>query len=160
MKSSRTLRVLLSLTSQTMLRPPSIRRSLVLLAATVIWLIAVTLCSTGAMAASAHTHDGDHSDTGHEHHSSAPSSTHDEADCGCESFNAFPAQPATPDLGKIPAPAPGGEFFLSAWSIPFSFEPCPAASLIQSTSPPQRLSFAELVLQRCLLSHAPPSLTI
>ena len=141
-----------------MIRPPSTRRSLVLLAATAIWLIAVTLCSTRAMTAPAHVHDGDHSD--HGHHSSAPTGPHGDNDCGCESFNTFPSQSATQDLAKAPLPPPAIPLLvLQTWSDEIFLALHVAAPFIQSTSPPERLSFAELVLQRCLLSHAPPGLT-
>jgi hypothetical protein len=127
--------------------PTAHRRCRILLAAAAIWLVAVTLCSTGTMAA-AHDHD----------HDSTPAGEHHEDGCGCASFSSFPAQSFASDLAKVPAPAITDALPLG------SLEEIPRESgafsrLIHSTGPPERLSFADLVLQRCRHSHAPPLLT-
>ena len=129
-------------------------RGSILLAAASIWLIAVTLCSNRIMAEA--PHDDEHDRDGHH---SAPAGDHHEGGCGCESFSSFAPQSGALNLVKAPAPASVGPLFLVIWIDEIPMESAVLASLTQSTGPPDRISFAELVLQRCRHSHAPPLLT-
>lgn len=90
---------------------------------------------------SEHSHDSSHHSDKSEH------------SCGCESFKSFSTQIAA--LAK--APAPGASCVLYT-ILPDEFTYVSAATSItaQNTGPPGRISFDELVLQRCRLSHAPP----
>jgi hypothetical protein len=132
------------------------RRGSILLAASVIWLIAVTLCSNGVVADE--PHDNDHSSADHQ---SAPVGEHHDDGCGCscDSFSSFAPQSNAASLVKAPAPAADGPLFLLTWIDEIPLEMVALSSRNQSTGPPERLSFAELVLQRCRHSHAPPLLT-
>lgn len=127
-----------------------------LLMASAVWLVAVTLCSTGAMsmegpAEPRHTVAESHTDHSHDSSHHGDKSDHS---CGCESFKSFPAPAVT--LAKASTPATS--FVL--YTIPVDeFTAVSAGSVIttQNTGPPGRLAFDELILQRCRLSHAPPS---
>jgi hypothetical protein len=91
----------------------------------------------------------------HAHHSHNAAHHDDKGDdgCGCESIKAFPAQTAT--LAK--APAPGAAVLLYSVRLDDAFyESFVTAVATQNTGPPERISFAELVLQQCRFSHAPP----
>ena len=141
----------------TMLHPTIVRRrGSILLAAAVTWLIAVMLCSNRVLAEDSHADE--HSGSGH--HSEPAGEHHDDGcGCGCDSFRSFTPQPHAASLVKAPAPAPDGSLFILTWIDEIPFETDAISSLNQSTGPPVRLSFAELVLQRCRHSHAPPFLT-
>jgi hypothetical protein len=123
--------------------------SALLLVAAASWVFAVTLCFTQTGAAR----------QGHDHpisSSGAPCHDGEEPGCSCETFNSFPVQPAR-NLGiEVIPPEPVGPIFITSWDDallpPFRL----VSSIIQSTGPPERLSFAELVLQRSVQSHAPP----
>ena len=135
-------------------RPFSAR---VLLMASAVWLVAVTLCSTGAMPMEgppepSHAVADSHSE--HSHDSSHQHSDQSDHNCGCESFKAFPAQAVA--LAK--APSPTASFVLYTILLDeFTFVSAGATVTAQNAGPPGRIAFNELVLQRCRLSHAPPS---
>ena len=124
-----------------------------LLTAALVWLVAVTLCSTRLAAepphehgtaaeGHAHSHDG-----GHDHGKAADDG------CGCESFKAFSAR--TADAAKMAAP-PATLLFTLVAIDDFISDQEPPAVQVQSTGPPETESFAKHFLQRCLLSQAPP----
>lgn len=132
-------------------------RCSVLLVAAVVWLVAVTVCPTGVFAEPPHVHPAP---GGHSEHAHGPAHDHgahpQDAGCGCESFKAFPAQTAA--LAK--APVPSVSVFYYAILLDEFTHDCAAITITaQDTGPPGRLSCAELVLQRCWLSHAPPFVT-
>jgi hypothetical protein len=124
------------------------------LAATVLWLVSVSLCSTGVFAETLHTDAGSGEHTAHSHgpaddHGSHP---HD-GGCACASFKAFPAQTAA----VLKAPAPSMAVFHYAILLEKFAGDCVATAIAtQDTGPPGRISFAELILRQCRLSHAPP----
>lgn len=135
-----------------------------LLSAALVWLVSVTLCSTRVFAEAPHEHPAssghsDHAadpataDAGHTHSDSSQHGKTDDESCGCESFSAFPAQTAT--LAKAPAPL-ASPLLYTIILDKFTYESAATKITAQDTGPPGRFSFAELVLQRCLLSHAPP----
>jgi len=125
-------------------------RSRLLLVAALVWLVSVTLCSTKITAEIPHGEESHaHQMPGAAHHH-----TCGEEPCGCASIHAFTAQDLHSSLAKAPAPAGPRFFFLPVDET----LPRPSVTIAhrQSTDPPERLSFAEQVLQRCLLSQAPP----
>jgi len=125
-------------------------RSRLLLAAALVWFFSVTLCSTKMVAEIPHGEESHaHQMPGAAHHH-----TCGEEPCGCASIHAFTAQDPHSSLAKAPTPA-GPRFFLLPVDELFR-GPSVATAHRQSTDPPERLSFAEQVLQRCLLSQAPP----
>ena len=127
-----------------------------LLIAAAVWFVAVTLCSTGAMqmeVATEPSHAVADSHADHAHDASHHSEKSDHS-CGCESFKSFPVQAVA--LAKAPAPA--AAFVLYTILVDeFTFESSGSAVVAQGTGPPGRIAFDKLVLQRCRLSHAPPS---
>ena len=129
-------------------------RSAILLASAVVWVGSVMLCSTrilgeseAAGPATSHSH--------HEHgapHDHGNSSKDD--DCGCSSFKAFPVQISAQTKAHVPAAAP------HAYSVSIEeseYRHAASELIAQNTGPPPRIGWAELVLERCRLSHAPPS---
>jgi hypothetical protein len=114
-----------------------------LLVAAFVWLVSVTLCSTKVLAEMPPHLAG----PAHCHHACNDA-------CGCESIHAVPAQDLSANLAAAPAPA--GPLFLLLPTDEILSEAHLVALHPQSTDPPERLSFAELVLQHGLLSHAPP----
>jgi hypothetical protein len=124
-------------------RKTSQTRSRLLLAAALVWFVSVTLCSTKLVV------ETPHHMVGPAHHHHACNDT-----CGCESIHAVSAQDFYSSLAKAPAPA-GPLFFFFPTDNVFN-ESHLVALHRQNTDPPERLSFAELVLQHGLLSHAPP----
>jgi hypothetical protein len=138
-----------------MYHPKTTRRcASVLLATAVLWLVMVTLCSTNALAEVPHEHEP----AGHDHHT--PGQDHHESSCGCESIQAFAAPTFAGHLVKVPlADATGpGPIFIFSYPDVASFDVEAGLISRSSTSPPERISFAELVLQRCRQSQAPPRL--
>ncbi len=132
------------------------RRGSILLAAAVTWLIAVTLCSNHVVAEESHADEA----SGSAHHSAPAGEHHDDGcGCSCDTFSSFAPQSNAASLVKAPAPAWDGPVFILTWIDENPLEMVALASRNQSTGPPERLSFAELVLQRCRHSHAPPLLT-
>ena len=128
------------------------RRAGILLATTLLWLVWGTLCSTNALAEVSHDHESD----GHEHQT--PDGDHHEGNC-CQSVQTFAAPTFALHLVKAPlADAVGPVFVFLSLDI-ISFDADAALTSIRSTSPPGRTSFAELVLQRCRQSQAPPLLS-
>jgi hypothetical protein len=128
------------------------RRASILLATAALWLIAVTLCSTNALAEVLHEHEP----VGHG--SQAPAGDHHEGNC-CKSVQTFAAPMFASHLVKAPISAAVSPIFLFACLDTFSFDATVTFPSIRSTSPPERISFAELVLQRCRQSQAPPLLS-
>ncbi|SRR5258708_6101237 len=121
-----------------------------------VWLVAVSLCSNRLVD---ETSAQDHQHAAHTHHNHASSSDHqhEKDSCGCDTIHSFPALDLHSNLAKASVPSLGGPLFISARSDVFSLTPVDHPSQSQSTGPPERLSFAELVLQRSLLSQAPPT---
>lgn len=125
-----------------------------LLAAAMVWVFGVTVCSTRAIEMEGAT-PHDHADgAGHDHHGEG--TDHDDhgksGDCGCSSFNAFPTQMSS--LVKAPIPS-----IALLYTVPleeFSFGSAEVSLDTQSTGPPERVALSERILERCLLNHAPP----
>jgi hypothetical protein len=125
------------------------------LAATVLWLVSVTLCSTGVFAGVSHDHPAAGGHSAHAHGAAHDHGAHPEdPGCGCESFKAFPAQTAA--LAKAPVPSVS-VFYYAILLDEFIHDYAAITITAQGCGPPERLSCAELVLQRCCLSHAPPA---
>jgi hypothetical protein len=99
-----------------------------------------------------HSHAAAHSHSDHSQDSSHHGDQRDDG-CGCESFKAFPAQ--TVALAKAPAPSASCLLYTILLNE-FAYESAATSITAQNTGPPGRMSFDELVLQRCRLSHAPP----
>lgn len=124
-----------------------------LLAAALVWLVGVTLCSTRAVemeAAAPHDHAGA---GGHDHHESSGHSDHAKSgECACASFNTFPTQLSA--MAKAPVPVVELLYLVIREEITFhSFETSVEA---RNTDPPERVALSERILKRCLLNHAPP----
>jgi hypothetical protein len=86
--------------------------------------------------------------------SSEPPGSH-EGVC-CKTLRAVPLESAV----KPANPQTADELFATAW-VPSSHagvEAYFAGVVVEATGPPRSLSFAEVVLQRSVLSHAPPLL--
>ncbi len=143
------MRTLKTLPSSTLLRAP-----IVLLAA-LAWLAVSNHCALAALdgstamiaAPSCHgTQDG-----------RAPTKQKKEGDVECCKV----LRATLPSLAKNLAPQNASTFaiapyFITLYSAP---EPRPPLRPLElDTGPPARISFAETVLQRSLLAHAPPSL--
>lgn len=132
---------------------PKPLRCAVLLAATVVWLVTVTLCSTHVLAEVPHEHPtadahAEHAHgTGHDHGGKQP-----DAGCGCESFKSFPAQ----IMALFKAPVPTALLLHTILPDEFAYESAASMVTAQATGPPWRISSAKLVWQQCHLSHAPP----
>jgi len=120
-----------------------------LLCAAWIWLLSVSVCATRTLA-----------DEPHEHSSSSEHSHHDqggdaqESSCGCETFNSLPGEAPAQAKLSFPTVSP----FVHTTVAKLAALESPANTVSDRiTGPPWRCSFAELILQRCRLSHAPPS---
>ncbi len=128
----------------------------VLLAAAAIWLFSVTFCFTRLTVEpppDAHAHACAHADQHagtSEHAHSGPN----DASCACQSFNSFPAQGA--DVFSVTAPADSVLLYCLAPADAFADHLRVLVVEAVDTGPPGRLSPADLVLQQCLLDHAPP----
>jgi len=126
-----------------------------LLLAAAVWLVSVTLCSTRVVTAPAdHDHGTAHASpthaaADHSHHS-GQSDDH----CGCQSFNAFPAQ--TLASLKAPAPVPASLLFVLTWSDEFSRKLDNLVTRTQATGPPARLSPQDQIRRHSRSNHAPP----
>jgi len=120
-----------------------------LLATAVLWLMMVTLCSGGVLLEDCH----DHEMAGHDH--PAPDGDHHDG-CCCQSVHVFAAPALAFDSVKAP-PAdstdPVGFFSHPAKLFGRAEALLPG---ILTTIPPERTSFATLVLHRCRQSQAPP----
>ena len=126
----------------------------VLLAATAIWLVSVTLCFTRLAAELTHDHAQADEHSGHTHDHTGHSSPHDDG-CACESFQAFPAQAA--DVVSVAAPTGAGLLYCLVQADEFADHSHILVEEAENTGPPGRLSPADLLRRQCLLSHAPPS---
>ncbi len=126
-----------------------------LLSAALVWLVSVTLCSARVFAEAPHEHPASSGSSDHAHGSTHDHDGKQPADegCGCESFKAFPAQAVA--LAKAPAPAASFVLY-TIFLDEFTYASAATSITAQNTGPPGRISFDELVLQRCRLSHAPP----
>lgn len=125
-----------------------------LLSAALVWLVLVTLCSTRTLdARPAHAHESAGTHSGPDHDSGAQHENACDDGCGCESFKVFPAQ----SVATAKAPSPSASLLLYSILLDeFTHESVASAITARNTGPPPRVSFAELVWQRCRLSHAPP----
>jgi hypothetical protein len=125
-----------------------------LLAAALVWLLGVTVCSTRAVemeAAGPH----DHATTdGHDHHGDgAGHPDHAKTDdCACASFNAFPTQLST--LAKAPVPCIALLYTVVLEEI--TFDSVGTSVEVRNTGPPERVALSARVRERCQLFHAPP----
>ena len=129
------------------------RRGSLLLATAAIWFIGVTLCSTEALGEDSHRDEPVSKD---QH---APAGDHHADGCGCESIQSCSALIYAPGLAKAPMLELIGPVFLSPDLEGFRLEADVVVSRIRNTGPPERSLLAELVIQRAVLSQAPPILT-
>ena len=125
-----------------------------LLAATMVWLVGVTLCSTRAVgmeAAAPHDHA---STEAHGHHGESAGHTDHakEDDCACASFSAFPTQLST--LAKAPVPSVALLYSIVLEEV--TFQSASTSVETQNTGPPERVALSDRILERCQLNHAPP----
>lgn len=136
-----------------------------LLSAALVWLVSVTVCSTRLLGEASHEHPvaNEHSDHAPGQAAPASADSHgpsdhhgkpDDSSCCCESFNAFQAQA----VALTKAPPPSTSLLYTIFLEDLAYESAGTTVTAQTTGPPGRRSLADLIMERCLLNHAPPLL--
>ena len=131
-------------------RTANLRRAVVGLLTLTAWFIISNHCALGALSAA------EPMQCHHDQSSPANKSGDEEMPC-CKVLRATIIAPA-----KVPAADFTGLAPLTAWIskvVSFDDRQIQPVSYRIDTGPPFAISFAELILQRSLLSHAPPSLS-
>jgi hypothetical protein len=143
------MRTLKTLPSRTLLRAP------IVLLAVLSWLAVSNHCALAALDASSATIAAPSCHGTHEERAPAKQKKEGDVEC-CKVLRA-----TLPSLAKNLAPSNASAFAIALDSIALfsgSDQLPPLCPLELDTGPPGRISFAEIVLQRSLLAHAPPSL--
>lgn len=134
-----------------------------MLAASLVWLVGTTLCSTGISRkpndhcdADSEEHSLSHQDGDHHHDSGNSDHQSDQDSSCCGSIRVDSAQMISADLMPLILPCFGHFWLLDTTFAEAQLGGFSSPDVDCSTGPPGVVSFAKHFLQRCLLSQAPP----